>query len=137
MKLWFVEMSKKCWVYQNGRPNIEVSFSTSTGQQKKKRLIADTGNPVAFILSFHELQEISFSSAPSIGSQWGMLFGAWVEVSVEDLHFKKRMVAYANDVIASSAQTEGFDGLAGLKFLDEFVYSGDGTQFCLETNSDR
>ena len=71
--------------------------------------------------------------APSIGSPWGMLFGAWVEVSVPELHFKKRVVAYANDVIASSVQAEGFDGLAGLKFLDEFVYSGDGTQFCLET----
>ena len=126
-------MTKKCWPYQNGRPNIEVSFSTSTGQQKRKRLIADTGNPVAFILSFKDLQEISLGGAPSLSSPWGRLLGAWVTASVPELHFTNCVVAYANDVLASFAQTEGFDGLVGLKFLDEFVYSGDGTQFCLET----
>jgi hypothetical protein len=125
-------MSKKSWLYQNGRPNIEVSFLTSTGQQTEKRLIADTGNPVAFIISFHDLEEISLGGAPSIGSPWGMLFGAWVEVFIPELQFKKWLVAYANDVIASLTQAEGFDGLAGLKLLDEFIYSGDGTQFCLE-----
>jgi hypothetical protein len=130
--------SKICWQYRNRRANIEVTFQLPTrdGRKVTKRLIADTGAPVEFVFSIKSLNQIKLGDALNVsGGGWGELEGGRVFVSMPELETETFAIAYGNDSIGLVAQREGFDGIAGLRFLDRFKYSGDGEQFCLQTKS--
>lgn len=130
--------SKICWQYRNRRANIEVTFQLPNGQKITKRLIADTGAPVEFVFSTESLNQMKLGDALNVsGGGWGELEGGRVFISMPELETETFVIAYSNDSIGSVAQREGFDGIAGLRFLDRFKYSGDGKQFCLQTKTKR
>ena len=108
-------MPKKCWAYRNGRANVEVTFLAPDGQKVTKRLIADTGAPLEFILSLENLHLLKLIDAPDAeGGLWGTLEGAWVHLWMPELDADKLVVAYANEQLISVAQAAGCDGIAGL-----------------------
>lgn len=130
----YYHAKKQVIAYRNGRANIEVTFRAPDGKKVTKRLIADTGAPLEFILSSENLELLKLIDAPDAkGGLWGKLEGAWVYLSMPKLETERLVVAYANEQLVSVARATGCDGIAGLKFLDEFKYSGDGKQFCLQT----
>ena len=108
-------MSKRCWTYRSGRANVEVTFQALDGQKVTKRLIADTGAPLEFILSSEDLRLLKLIDAPDAeGGLWGTLEGAWVHLKMPELDVDKLVVAYANEQLISVAQAAGYDGIAGL-----------------------
>jgi len=67
-------------------------------------------------------------------SNFGWLTGYVVRVVFPELEFDDEVPAYANGVAVRIARDDGFDGIAGKPFLDNFHYSnGKGGEFCLES----
>lgn len=127
-------MPKKCWAYRNGRPGVEVIFHAPNGQQVTKILMADTGALLHFVLDGENLERLKLLRAPfADGGAWGILEAGWVYASIPDLQTELGVIAYSSDLLTQTVASEGFDGIAGLEFLDRFKYSGDGEQFCLQT----
>lgn len=113
-----------------------ASMPNARGQMREitKRLIADTGCPVELILGERLLQQMMVETARPKASNFGWLRGYVVRIVIPELDFDHRVRAYANPRALRIASEEGFDGIAGKPFLDNFHYSnGEGGEFCLES----
>ncbi|MBI3923268.1 MAG: hypothetical protein HY318_17740 [Armatimonadetes bacterium] len=132
-------MGKICLPYEKNRCCVVVTVAnmpTARGRVREttRRLIADTGCPVELILAERLLQQMMVDTARPKASNFGWLTGYVVRILMPELGFDHRVCAYSNPRALRIASEEGFDGIAGKPFLDNFHYSnGEGGEFCLES----
>jgi len=115
----------------NGKAPCNVTFSTLGGTLVTKRLIQDTGATAAFILDDKDISFLKLLDVkPANDKVYGILNGASVMVKIDELTKSsksyKDFIAYYNESLIVLAKSEGYDGIAGLPFLKEVGYGGDG-----------
>jgi hypothetical protein len=80
------------------------------------------------------LRQLRWGDWPGQNSNYGWLNGGRVRVAMPDLEFEQMLPIYANARVARLIHQEGFDGIAGKPFLDQFHWSnGTGGELCLES----
>lgn len=132
-------MPRVLWPLLHYRPIVEVVLSvTSGGQPLVRQLIADTGAGTAqagFELLLQENDCLVCGGIPShsvtLGGAYSGSFPVYVvRTQIPTLSFDHHLRA-----VAVPACPVGFDGIAGLRFLNRFAYGnfGDPTRFGLET----
>jgi len=132
-------LGKECFPDAEGRCGIEVTLVSQPDprgrvRRVRKRLIADLGCPVELVLDERILRAMMAKWGADKPSNFGWLTGYVVRVVFPELEFDDEVPAYANGVAVRIARDDGFDGIAGKPFLDNFHYSnGKGGEFCLES----
>ncbi len=118
------------WPVQNGRPEIQVEVSLSSGGPVLvRRLVADTGagtDQSLFQLLFLEIDCLRCGGIPmgyvQLGGAYTGSFPLYlVAVRIAILNFDE-----AVPVVGVSFAPQGFDGIAGFKFLRRFHYGNFG-----------
>lgn len=124
---------QQCWFYEQGVPVVTVKF-ISQGITLTKTLQVDTGFSGWFLIDWgtfkllklqrSELPRELWPQAQGFGGQ-RRLRGGYLTVELPELGLRQAHVAY-------SAPRLGDEwNLVGLRFLDQFLWSGDGKEFCL------
>jgi hypothetical protein len=113
----------RCWV--------RLRLVAADGSLHERELLADTGCPCAIILGAADLALLSRASAPTIGSNFGQLAGAWLELAVPELGLATLVPGAGSDQVfqACQASSSDFAGLAGLPLLRLVEYGGDHSEF--------
>lgn len=118
------------WPVQNDRPVIHVAlFSLTTGQDLLRVLLADTGagsRQSVFQLLLAEndcLQCGGIRIGPvQLGGAYAGSFAVYlVQVRIPQLNFDEPV-----PIVGVSQAPQGFDGIAGFKFLNRFHYGNFG-----------
>jgi hypothetical protein len=114
-----------------------VRLAAPDGTTLEIELLADTGNPCAIIITQALLGRLTWRSASDVQSNFGLLEGGWLHLTVPELRLDQDVVGYANDAVvaASKASSPDFEGLAGLPFLRLVEYGGDADWFWLRPAS--
>jgi hypothetical protein len=104
------------------RRSITVTFDYRSGSKKAtKKLEVDTGAPIDFILDPENMGKLKIADGPDARSNFCYEDGGWVMVDMPELDMSKKYVlAFANVNIGKSTKKEGYDGLAGLRFVRRF-----------------
>jgi hypothetical protein len=132
-------MGHQCWTDNAGRAWLEATFESPPDQRGRrqrvtKRLVADLGCVFECILSSRDLARLAWREHPGEMSNYGWLTGGVVRIAMPELECQEWLPAYANARVARLMQEEGFDGIAGKPFLDQFHWSnGAGGELCLES----
>jgi len=115
------------------RPWVRLRLQAADGSTQEVDLLADTGNPCGIIISRAGMLSLKRADAPDVQSNFGLLEGGWLHVSMPELGLDQPIVSYASDAVvaASKASSHDFDGLAGLPFLRLLEYGGDPEWFWL------
>lgn len=125
------------WSHHDDRPMIEVVLAATGGQHRAAKLLADTGagrrNSVFELI----LDESDCLQSGGMIDDYVELTGAYsgtfpvyrVNVRIPQLSFDEYLPA-----VGVSHLPEGFDGIAGFKFLNRFHFgnSGNPDAFCIE-----
>jgi hypothetical protein len=76
---------------------------------------------------------LTHRAAPDFQSNFGLLEGAWLHLTMPELGLDQDMGGFANDAVvtAAKASSPDFEGLAGLPFLRLLEYGGDADWFWL------
>jgi hypothetical protein len=124
---------RHCWPYEQGNPALTVTF-LSQGITLTKTLQVDTGFSGWFLVDWEtfkflqlqrsELPRDLWPQAQGFGGQ-RRLRGGYLTVALPELGFRQPHVVY------SAPRLGGEWNLVGLRFLDQFLWSGDGQEFCL------
>jgi hypothetical protein len=125
------------WRLQYDRPWIEVTLSQNGVQDCVYRLVADTGagtRRALFQLILTENDCLQCGGVLIRHTQLGGAYTGWfpvylVEVRVPQLNFDEYV-----PIVGVPKVPQGFDGIAGLKFLNRFHYGnfGDADYFGLD-----
>jgi hypothetical protein len=113
-----------------------VSLPDARGRVRRvtKRLIADLGCPAELVLDERTLERFLWRSSEGRPSNFGWLTGYVVRVVMPEVEFDGQVRAYANRRAVRIARDDGFDGIAGKPFLDQFHFdNGEGGELCLES----
>jgi hypothetical protein len=118
------------WVLQNDRPVIEITLSASGGREIVRKLIADTGAGSWQSVFQLILDENDCLHAGAILIDHVQLGGAYsgsfpvylAEVRISRLKFDEPV-----PVVGVSQVPAGFDGIAGFRFLNRFLYGNFGS----------
>ena len=116
------------WPLHNDRPSIEIVLSRPGGNVVR-RLIADTGAGTArssfqFILT--EL-DCRHSNGILMGQvQLGGAYAGRFPVYAVDVQIPALSFADTVSVVGVTRVPQGFDGIAGFRFLDRFHYGNSG-----------
>lgn len=96
-------------------------------------LLADTGNPCALIIGARQMQRFRLADGPDVLTNFGLLCGAWLRVTIPEVGFDQFLLGYASDAVAVAARDSdaGFQGLAGLPLLRMMQYGGESSGFWL------
>ena len=115
------------------RPWVRVRFTAADGSTQEIQLLADTGNPCAIIIAQTALAKLMQRAAPDVQSNFGLLQGGWVQLSMPELGLDQDIVGFASDAVVTAAKMSSadFEGLAGLPFLRLLEYGGDADWFWL------
>jgi hypothetical protein len=118
------------WSLQNERPQIQVALSLlRDGQDLVRRLVADTGagsRQSVFQLILAENDCLQCGGILMGRVQLGGAYSGWfpvylVRVRIPQLNFDEPV-----PTVGVSQVPQGFDGIAGFKFLDRFQYGNFG-----------
>jgi hypothetical protein len=113
------------------RPWVRLRLAAPDGTPHEVELLADTGNPCGIIISQAAMANVKLQAAPDINSNFGLLEGGWVHLTMPELGLDQDLVDYACDAVVSAAKVSSpdFEGLAGLPFLRLLEYGGDADWF--------
>jgi hypothetical protein len=113
------------------RPWIRLRFVAPDGSTVERAFLADTGNPCAVILGQHDMARLKAGDGPDIHTNFGLLQGGWVQLSMPELGLAQAILGYASDAVAaaSAASHADFKGLVGLPLLRLLEYGGDADWF--------
>lgn len=119
------------------RPVVHVGLMALGGRRLDVTLLADTGNPFSIIVSHAVMRRLMRRSATDVETNFGVLEGAWLQLSMPEFEIGDELLGYASDSVADSAKFSdpSFDGLAGLPFLRWFEFGGDADWFWLRAAS--
>jgi hypothetical protein len=118
------------WPIQHERPEIQVIISVfGGGHGVLRRLVADTGagnRQSVFELVLLEHDCLQCGGIPMGQVQLGGAYSGWfplylVEVRIPQLNFDEPV-----PVIGVAFVPQGFDGIAGFRFLNRFNYGNHG-----------
>jgi hypothetical protein len=103
------------------------------GTTHEVELLADTGNPCALIISQALMARLKQRAAPDVHSNFGLLQGGWLHLTMPELGLDQDVVGYASDAVmtATKASSPDFEGLAGLPLLRLAEYGGNALWFWL------
>ncbi len=78
-------------------------------------------------------------STPDLQSNFGLLEGGWLHVTMPELGLDQDVGGFASDAVvtATKASSPDFEGLAGLPFLRLLEYGGDADWFWLRRVQNR
>jgi len=115
------------------RPCVRLRVTAPDGAALEFDLLADTGNPCALIVSRAMMIKLKQRAAPDVNSNFGLLEGGWLHLTMPELGIDQNVTGYASDsvVTATKASSPDFEGLAGLPFLRSLEYGGDADWFWL------
>lgn len=117
------------------RPVVRVGLVALDGSRIDATLLADTGNPLAIIVSQRVMRLLKRRTAPSVNSNFGLLQGRWLQLFMPELELDHKVVGYASDMvaIATKRSSPDFEGLAGLPFLRLLQFGGNADSFWLRS----
>jgi hypothetical protein len=112
---------------------LRVTVGALGGPERELCVVVDTGNPCALIVGLEVFREFLVDEAGDITSNFGLLQGGWLDVTIGEVGFRGRVQAYGNDQVATAVQHSDrrFLGLAGLPLLRKLEYGGDADAFWL------
>jgi hypothetical protein len=115
------------------RPWVRLRLNAPDGGTHEVELLADTGNPCAIIISQALMAILKQRAAPDVRSNFGLLDGGWLHLSMPELRLDQDVEGFASDAVvtATKASSPDFEGLAGLPFLRLTEYGGDAAWFWL------
>jgi hypothetical protein len=115
------------------RPWARLRLAAPDGFTRELELVADTGNPCALIIGLADMTVLQFKAGPSRPTNFGMLQGGWLHLSMSELGLNQQILGYASDVVLAAAQSRSpdFAGLLGLPLLRLLEYGGDADWFWL------
>jgi hypothetical protein len=121
------------------RPLVRLRFAAPDGSKHEVELLADTGNPCATIISQALMTRLKQRATPDVQSNFGLLQGGWLRVTMPELGVDHDVEGYACDAVvtATTASSTDFEGLAGLPFLRLLEYGGDADWFWLRSVQSR
>ena len=123
----------QCNPYQGDppRPWIVLRLAAVDGSTHEFKLIADTGNPYAFVIGEDQLAKLTFGSGTALDTNFGLLQGAWFLLAMPELGLDLLQLGYASDdvVISTKQSHPDFEGLAGLPLLRLLEYGGNASEF--------
>jgi hypothetical protein len=110
---------------------LRLRFVVADGSLHERELVADTGSPFAIILGLADLSFLMTSSAPGINTNFGLLIGGWVELSMPELGLTAPVLGFGSDQVLQAVQRDcaDFIGLVGLPLLRMVEYGGDSSHF--------
>jgi hypothetical protein len=117
------------------RPWVRLRFTAADGATHSCELLADTGNPCAVIIGKTLMATLKLRAAPDVSSNFGLLEGGWVHLSMPELALDQEVVGFGSDAVVSATKKSSpeFEGLAGLPFLRLLEYGGDADSFWLRS----
>jgi hypothetical protein len=114
---------------------IRAELVAADGTRQVLELLADTGKPCSLIIDSGRLQQFKHFDGPDFNSNFGILSGAWLRLTVPAIGIDQIVLAYANDGVATASKHSdpALEGLAGLPLLRLGEFGGDDTAFWLRT----
>lgn len=123
--------------YKGGppRPYIRLRLAAPDGSTRELELLADTGNPCALIVGEQSMTGLKLADAPDVHSNFGLLVGGWMQLSMPELGLTQPILGYGSDTVAAAANAShaDFAGLIGLPLLRLVEYGGDADHFWLRS----
>lgn len=121
------------------RPWVRLRLTAPDGATHQVELLADTGNPCAIIVSQALMARLKQRAAPDVHSNFGLLDGGWLHLTMPELGLDQDVLGYASDAVATATKAShaDFEGLAGLPFLRLLEYGGDADWFWLRPAQSR
>lgn len=118
------------------RPAVHVGLTTLAGNRLDVTLLADTGNPFSIVVSHAVMRRLKRRSATDVETNFGVLEGAWLQLTMPEFALDGEVLAYASDSVADSTKMSDamFEGLAGLPFLRLLEFGGDADWFWIRTS---
>lgn len=118
---------------------VRLRVTAADGTLHEVEVLADTGNPCAIIISQALMAKLKQRTAPDLRSNFGLLEGGWVHLTIPELGLDEDLVGYASDAVvaATKASSADLEGLAGLPFLRLLEYGGDADWFWLRPVTSR
>jgi len=112
---------------------VRLNLVEKIGAVHEVQLLADTGNPFALVISGDRMRQLRRRKGPTVNTNFGMLSGGWVRVTIPELGFDRRVLAYASDrvVTTTKGSSSELEGLAGLPLLKMVEYGGNAHWFWL------
>src|SRR5437870_3001745 len=86
------------------RPWVRLRLSAPDGTTHEIELLADTGNPCAIILSLAVMAKLKQRAAPDVHSNFGLLEGGWVHLSMSELGLDQEIVGFASDAVVTATK---------------------------------
>ena len=113
------------------RPWIVLRLAAPDGSKQEFKLVADTGNPYALVLSEDLLTKLTFGSSADLQTNFGLLRGAWFLLAMPELGLDGLHLGYvSNNVVAATKESQSdFEGLVGLPLLRLLEYGGNREEF--------
>lgn len=117
------------------RACVRLHLVAKGGAAHELEFLADTGNPFSVIIGAGRMRQFKRRKGPAVNTNFGMLTGGWVQVTIPELGFERRILAYASDQVVTTAKAScsDFEGLVGLPLLRMVEYGGDADWFWLRT----
>ena len=121
------------------RPVVRVGLIALDGSRADVTLLADTGNPLAIIVSQSVMKRLKRRVVSDVNTNFGLLKGSWFHLFMPEFGLDRGLVGYASDAVANSTKASDptFDGLAGLPFLRLLEFGGDADSFWLRSSAPR
>src|SRR5437016_14402968 len=85
------------------RPWLRLRINTLNGTTEELELLADTGNPCAIICGQDIMTRLKRRAAPDVSSNFGLLEGGWIQLSMPELGLDQEVVGYASDTVMNAA----------------------------------
>lgn len=108
-----------------------LRLAARDGSTQEFKLIADTGNPFAVVLSRDHLAKLSFGLTSNLDTNFGILEGTWFLLAMPEFGLNILQTGYvSSEVVASTKESHpDFEGLVGLPLLRLLEYGGNASEF--------
>lgn len=128
---------EKYWDYLQGYPVVTVQFARD-GVEELRTLQVDTGFSGWFLIDWETYRKLGLerSELPEEWWPWARGFGGGRRLRAAYLSVRLAELAVDGAYVVYSAPGLGRKwNLVGLRFLDEFIWTGNGKRFCLRKKS--
>ncbi|MDZ4852693.1 MAG: hypothetical protein SGI77_25670 [Pirellulaceae bacterium] len=115
---------------------IRLQLLSRVSEIVELEFLVDTGNPCAVIIDESTMMANRWREATQTDSNFGLLTGGWLHITVPETGFDAKMLGYSNDTVASVVKRSdpNFGGLVGLPLLRLFEYGGDAGTFWIRSS---
>jgi hypothetical protein len=113
------------------RPWFRLRLTAPDDSTVELDLVADTGNPLAIIISRQPMARLKAADAPDANTNFGLLEGGLLQLAMPELGLAQLTEGYSSDAVVAAAKAShpDFEGLAGLPLLRLAEYGGDADWF--------